>query len=112
MSGIAINGDYTIAQPSGITEGIKQKVQDRSTIKGARRRIWMAQKKYATLSWDSISQSDYTYITNKFYGSSSPISYTNDYSGISFTGFAVDAPGPFIKGASFKRNLTITIEEE
>lgn len=111
MSGIALGGDYTIAQPSGIIEGVTQKVTDRSTIKGQTRRIWMAQKHTVKLTWDSITQTDYSYIVNKFYGTGSTITYTNTYSGVSITGFATAVEGDFIKGASFKRSLTITIVE-
>ena len=111
MSGIAISGDYTIAQPSGIAEGIQQKVHDNTSANGTVRRIWLAQKYQVKLSWDRLTQADYAYITGKFYGTGHSITYTNDYSSVNFTGFATASEGDFVKGASFLRSLTITITE-
>lgn len=111
MSGVALNSDFTIAQPHGISEGVSQKVHDNEAADGTIRRTWMAQKYVVKLKWDTISQTDYAYITSKFYGTGSTVTYTNSYSGVSFTGFATASEGDFIKGASFLRDLTINIQQ-
>lgn len=111
MSGVSLAGDNTIAQPSGIAEGIQQKVHDNTSANGTVRRIWLAQKYQVKLSWDRLTQTDYAYITGKFYGTGNTITYANSYSGVSFTGFATASEGDFIKGASFLRSLTITITQ-
>jgi hypothetical protein len=109
--GISINSDFTIAQPTAVTEGLKQKVHDNTSAKGVVRRIWLAQKRTVMLQWDFLTQAQYAAITGYFYGTGASITYTNTYSGVSITGFATAEEGPFIKGASMNRSLTVTIQE-
>ena len=54
MGFIAINGDYTIPQPSALTEEVKQKVVDRTSIKGVMHRYWETQKKQATMEFEMV----------------------------------------------------------
>ncbi len=110
-TGIALNGDYTIAQPTDITEGVVQIVHDNTSIYGVVRRIWLAQKHTVKLQWSNLTMSEYEQIVDKFYGTFNAVTYTNTYSGLSITGYATAAEAPFIKGASFKRSLTMTIQE-
>jgi hypothetical protein len=112
MSLIGFNGDYTIAQPSGLKEEIKQKVVDRESIKGGVHRYWEAQKKQASLHFAALNQTQYAQIVAYVYGGGAAITYSNVASGFTFTGFATVAEAEYIPGASMLKDMDITIVEK
>ena len=112
MAFIALNGDYGIPQPSGLTEEIKQKVVDRTSIKGVHHRYWEAQKKQATMTFSMLNQAQYNKLIGFFYNQGNTTDYSNAQSGFSFTGFATVAEAEYVPGASFLKDMTVTIIEK
>lgn len=111
MAFIALNGNNTIPQPSALKEELKQKVVDRTSIKGVMHRYWEAQKKQATMHFSMLSQSQYNTLMGYFANGGYPVTYTNYASGFSFTGFATVAEAEYIPGASMLKDMDVTIVE-
>lgn len=111
MAFISFNGDYGIPQPSQLTEEIKQKVVDRTSIKGVIHRYWEAQKKQATMHFSMLNQTQYNKIIGYVYNQGQPITYNNASSGFNFSGFATVAEAQYQPGASMLKDIDITIVE-
>jgi hypothetical protein len=112
MALIAINGDYTIPQPSTLKEEVKQKVVDRTSIKGVMHRYWEAQKMQATMTFSALNQSQYTHLTGYFYNNGAAVTYSNASNGFSFTGFATVAEAIYIPGSLLLKDMDVTIVQQ
>lgn len=111
MAGIiSINGD-SITQPSSVKEELKQKVHDRITLKGTYFRIWLAQKRQATLVYSAIDNVTYQRLLPYLTGTANPVHYVNVHSGLDFIGFPTVAESEYYQGASLLRDFTVTIVE-
>ena len=111
MAIIALNGNGNIPQPSGLKEELKQKVVDRTSIKGVMHRYWEAQKKQATMKFSMINNSQYTTLMSSFANGGYPVTYYNYSNGFSFTGFATVAEAEYLQGSSLLRDMDVTIVE-
>jgi hypothetical protein len=106
---VGLNNNFSIPQPTGLKEEAKQKLTDRVTIKGQVHRYWEAQKYQCTLKYAALNQSDFATLASYFYSRGAPVTYTNNNSGISFTGYPTVAEDEYIPGASFLKNMEVTI---
>lgn len=111
MGIIALNGNSSIAQPSGLKEGYVHVMVDKSTITGLQRRMWLAQKKQAVLVFDALSQADYNTI-NSYIEGGNLITYNNTTTGWSFSGFATSEVAEYWRGASLLRKMTLNLLEQ
>lgn len=111
MATISLNGDFTIPQPSGLTEEVKQKVVDRTSIKGVMHRYWETQKKQAQMHFSMLNPTQYNALTFYLYNEGATITYYNAQSGFTFTGFATVAEAQFLPGASMLKDMDVTIVE-
>lgn len=82
------------------------------SVSGVVRRAWYADKWQVTMMFTGVNLQDYNYITQYIYNGANPVTYSNAATGVSFTGFVTAGVDVFIPGASFLRNLTITIQQE
>ena len=112
MSTIAFNGNYGLKQPSGIKEELKRKVHDSTSVKGVTRRTWYADKWMITLTYTGVSIDDYNAIAVYIYNNANAVTYSNSVTGTDFTGFVKAGIDTFIPGASWLKNLSITILQQ
>jgi hypothetical protein len=112
MALIAINGNYGIPQPSTLKEEVKQKVVDRTSIKGVMHRYWEAQKKQATMTFSALNATQYSLLTSYLYDNGAAVTYSNASTDFSFTGFATVAEAEYIPGATLLKNMDVTIVEQ
>lgn len=112
MALIAFNGDYTIPQPSELTEEIKQKVVDRTSIRGVMHRYWETQKKIASMHFSMLNSTDYNKLTSYVFNAGALLTYTNAASGFSFTGFATVAEAKYLPGSGLLKDVDVTIVEK
>lgn len=108
---IKLNGNE-IQQPSGLKEELLQKVVDKTTITGITGRFWLSQKKQSTMVFTAISTAAYLNLIGYFYNTGQGVTYHNDNTNFSFYGFATVAEDTFLPGASYLKNLTVTILEK
>lgn len=106
---IAFNNDFTIPQPSGLKEELTQKLVDRMTIKGVLHRFFEAQKFQATMTFKALTQSQYSQLTDYLYNQGAGVVYTNNNTGVSFFGYPTVAEAEYIQGASYLKDVTVTI---
>ena len=109
---ISLNGDFSIHQPSSLKEGYNQVQTDKVSLKGGTRRIWMAKKNRIELTFSKLNSAEFTQIYNYIHNSGNPVTYFNSFSNLTIVGFATSDPSPFIPGASYLKDLTVTIVEE
>ena len=107
---ISLNGNSGIPQPATLKEELTQVMRDKVSINGTSRRVWLAQKKQATFTLTGITQAQYSTLVGYFYGGAQ-VTYANSQSGFTFTGYATVAEAEYWRGASFLRNMTVTILE-
>ena len=111
MALISLNGNSGIPQPSSLKEEYVHVMRDKTTITGLSRRIWLAQKMQATMTFEAITQAQYSTLNGYIQGGGL-IAYTNSVTSFNFSGFATQATDEFIRGASLLRNVTITILQQ
>lgn len=107
---ISLNGNSNIPQPATLKEELTQIMRDKVSINGTSRRVWLAQKKQVTFTLTGITSAQYNTLIGYFYGGAQ-VSYANSQSGMSFSGYATVAEAEYWRGASFLRNMSITILE-
>ena len=109
MAFLSLNGDFSIAQPSGLKEEIIRQVHDRMSVAGVQRRIWLADKYQATLTFSALTTAQYNYLAQYLFNGANTVTYANTVTGITFVGFPTNATDKFYEGASFLRDFTVTI---
>ena len=112
MGIIAFNGNYNIPQPATLKEELVHKVHNSSSITGVVRRTWLADKYQVVLTFDGISISQYNVLAQYIFNQANPVQYTNAATGLNFTGFVTASSDTFLPGASFFRNVAVTIQQE
>lgn len=113
---IQINGDSSIPQPSTLLEELIQIQADNTSIAGNLQRNRIGQKKQATLTYQSLSPSNYQSLISKL-TTGSGIIYYNDqsaYSGgiLTFSGLPYFSEAEYVPGASLYRGFTVRIREQ
>lgn len=108
---LALNNDFTVAQPSALKEELVRQVHNRVSITGVQRRIWLADKHQATLTWSAVNQTQYAQLAAYIYNQGNTITYTNTVTGFNFIGFATASEDNFMQGTSFLKNISVTILE-
>lgn len=111
MALISLNGNSNIPQPSDLTEEYIHVMVNKTTIVGLTRRIWLAQKRQVVIVMNAVSQADYATI-NSYIEGGNLITYTNNSTGWSFSGFATTSVAKYMRGADLLRDLTLTIQEQ
>lgn len=107
---IGLNGNYGIAQPSGVKEEIIRVEHDRVTPAGVLHRFYFGTKWQATLTWPQMTPSDYSTVINMM-NNGQAISYANTASGMAFTGFPNHVTDEFLPGSSFLRKFSVVIRQ-
>jgi hypothetical protein len=111
MALIGLNYNYNIPQPSSLKEEYTQKVVDRTSIKGVRHRYWLAEKYKVTMGFTALSPSDFAALRVIFYNFGAGVTYTNGNSGLLFFGYPLVAEDEYLKGNTYLKNMTATIEQ-
>ncbi len=108
---ISLNGNSNIAQPMAVKEGYVHLMVDKTTITGLQRRMWLAQKMQADITWDALNAADYGTI-NSYIEGGGLILYTNNQNGWSFYGFGKTTVSEYLRGASLLRKMTLSLLQE
>lgn len=108
---VALNGNTQI-QPSALSEDITQKVVDMETIGGLYFRYWQAQKYSVKMTFSAITTAQWQQLMGYLANGSNAVTYFNNVSGFSFSGFATTAAAVYIRGNSYLRDMTVTITQK
>lgn len=111
MALVSLNGNSSIAQPSMVKEGYVHVMVDKTTITGLQRRMWLAQKMQADLTWDALDAADYGTI-NSYIEGGGLITYENLQNGWAFSGFGKTTVSEYLRGASLLRKMTLSLLQQ
>lgn len=116
MSGIQINSDATVPQPTTLLEELLQIQSENESIAGNQQRNRIGQKKQATLSYDMLSVSQYQNLISKFTTGSGVVYYNDlsNYAGgiFTFSGLPFFQESEYVPGASLYRGFQVRIREQ
>lgn len=112
---VTINSDSGVAQPTEITEEYLQIQNDNMAIDGSMQRDLINKKARSTLTYGSLSPTDYQLLFG-YFTSGAAVLYTNtasNYAGGSliFTGLPTITEGAYFHGTSLIRPLTVVIRQ-
>lgn len=116
MSGIQINGDASVPQPTILLEELVQIQSENTSIGGNLQRNKITQKKQATMTYQDLSTTQYQNLISKF-TTGSGVSYYNDlsaYAGglFTFSGLPFFTEAEYVPGASLYRPFVVRIREQ
>ena len=88
-----------------------QKVVDRTSIAGVRHRYWLAEKYKVTMGFEALTPAQTSQLYLIFYNFGAGLTYGNPVSGLLFFGYPLVAEEEYIRGNTFLKNMTVTLEQ-
>lgn len=108
---IQLNSITLSPQPNGLTENTVQVQTDARSINGTMHRYWNNSKKQVEMQFSLLTTAEWTTLSGYVANQANAVVYNNTVTGYTFTGFGAITADGFIHGASFRRDVKVTIQE-
>lgn len=108
---IQLNSTTLSPQPNALTENTIQIQTDATSINGTMHRYWNNSKKQVEMTFSLLTTAEWTTLSGYVANQANTVIYNNTDTGYTFTGFGTITADGFIRGASFRRDVKVTIQE-